>query len=134
MALNTPDQYGIDIACISDADDLLSAVSGIALVVQDAIHAITQDSFLGPGGDGRGTDVRLLIGLTEDELAVEQGAIVETLLRDDRILTVDVVLTSTSTKGLSDVEVSVSGTTALGPFDFTKSVLELTSTIGDIES
>jgi hypothetical protein len=69
-----------------------------------------------------------------EDLAAKQPLVLAVLTLDERIDTVDVVLTATTHNGLSDVLVEVSGTTALGPFGFTKSVLQLINTIGDPQS
>ncbi len=134
MATNEARLYGSDIACISDADELWSEVEGLEVVKQDAIHVITTDDFLGPGGAGRGFDCRRLIGKNTAELASLQPILVEVLCRDDRINDAQVVLTSTTTRGLADVEIACTCHTDLGPFSFTKSVMDLTTTFGDPES
>jgi hypothetical protein len=73
--------------------------------------------------------------MTEEQLDAEQPVIADVLARDDRIDFADVVLTKTRTNAqLDDVTMKVTGHTSEGPFSFTKSVLELTSTIGDPES
>ncbi len=51
----------------------------------------------------------------------------EVLKRDARILTASVTLTAVITRGLGDITLDVSGTTALGPFRFVKPISELTS-------
>ncbi len=130
MAINDPSLYGTDIACVSDADDLFSDVTGVDLVAQDALHLVTQADFLGPGGDNRGFDLRSLIGKNTSQLA-SYAPIVSNVLTDgdDRILTATVVLTSTTRNGLADVQFNIHCETALGPFDLTRSVLELTEAL-----
>src|SRR6185295_2331540 len=135
MAQNPASAYGEDIRCISDADDLFSVVSGVDLIVQDSIHVVTQKDFLGPGGDGRGYDVRDLIGSRHEDLALQQPIIADVIARDDRVSSADVELTAITTRGLADVLIAVTGLTSDGaPFAFTKSVLELTSNLADPES
>lgn len=127
MAQNASLAYGKDIACIKDADDLFTDATGLDLLRQDAIHLVTTDDFLGPGGDGRGFDVRNLLGMPVSKLASFQPVLSTVLTDDDRILTADVTLTATTTRGLADVIVAVACTSDLGPFDFTFSVLDLTT-------
>ncbi len=134
MATNDPSAYGISIRCMSDADDLFTSVTGIDLLIQDIFHVITQKDFLGPGGDDRGIDVRDFIGMSDDELASQAPLVAEVIARDDRIDYADVVLTAISTNGLLDVMVAVTGYSSLGPFDFTKSILNILGTFGDPES
>lgn len=132
MAKNAALGYGIDIACISDADDLFSEAEGLDVVMQDALHAITQEDFLGEGGDGRGKDIRRLIGAKQSELESEAPIVADVLTRDDRILDAEVQLTATTTNGLSDVLMEVRCNTPFGPFSFTRSVLDLTT--ADLEA
>jgi hypothetical protein len=127
MAQNPAQDYGRDIQCVVDADDLFTEVEGLGAVIQDALHSITQEDFLGPGGDGRGFDVRTLLGAKQSALTLAQPLIVEVLERDDRISTADVVLTETTNNGLSDIILNIHCETAFGPFDETISVLDLTS-------
>ncbi len=134
MATNDPSAYGISIRCMSDADDLFTSTTGIDLLIQDIYHVVTQRDFLGPGGDDRGIDVRDFIGMSDDELASQAPLVAEVIARDDRIDYADVVLTSTSTNGLLDVTIAVTGYSSLGPFDFTQSVLNILGTFGDPES
>ncbi len=134
MATNLQSAYGRDIACLADADELFSEVTGPDLVAQDCLHAITQEHFLGEGGDDRGIDVRDFIGMHAEELATKVLLVHEVITRDERIETVEVALTPTAHNGTTDVLVEIAGTTALGPFGFTKSVRDLISTIGDPQS
>lgn len=127
MALNPAQAYGKDIACVVDADELFSDAEGVDVVEQDAIHALTQEDFLGPGGDGRGMDVRKLIGAPQESLTAQQPLIAEVLERDQRITHADVTLTAVVTKGVADVRMQVTAYTAAGPFSFTRNVSELTS-------
>lgn len=131
MAKNSASAYGKDVACMRDADSLFSAVTGLDVVRQAAFHRITTDSVLGPRGDGWGFDCRGLLGMSTRELAKMQPTISEVLQRDDRILSADVTLTSTTTRGLADVVVKATCITAEGPFDLVVNVLDLT--IGMLE-
>ncbi len=130
MAINDPTLYGRDVRCQSDADDLFTDCVGIDVVKQDALHLITQTDFLGPGGDARGFDLRSLIGKDTRELA-NYAPIVSNVLTegDDRILSAAVTLKATTRNGLADVEFSIACETAQGPFDLTRSVLDLTEAI-----
>lgn len=128
MAQNQAQDYGIDVACVVDADELFSEVEGIDLVAQDALHAITQEDFLGPGGDARGIDVRTFMGANQSVLTSRQPIVAEVLERDDRITHADVVLTEITTKGLSDVLLDITCFTEEGSFTLTRKVSELTAT------
>jgi hypothetical protein len=129
MATNPAASYGTDIACLFDADELFTSVTGIDAVYQDAFHRLTVDNLIGPDGDGWGFDVRNLLGIRSSRLAAFQPVIAEVLKRDPRIETAAVTITSTTTNGLTDVVVDVKCTTAQGPFEFTLSVASLTAAI-----
>jgi len=126
MAKNPAQDYGLDVACVVDADELFSEAEGVDVVAQDALHAITQEDFLGPGGDGRGIDVRKFIGAKQTFLTSQQPIVAEVIERDERISQVDVVLTATTTNGLADVEIQITGFTDAGPFSLTRKVSDLT--------
>ena len=126
MAENPAQDYGKDIACVVDADELFSDVEGPDVVAQDSLHAITQEDFLGPGGDGRGIDVRKFIGAKQSFLTSQQPLVAEVIERDERVNHVDVVLTATTTNGLADVRIEINGETDLGPFSLTRNVSDLT--------
>jgi len=116
--------YGTDVACpMGDADELFSEITGIGVVVQDCIHILTQDDFLGPGGDARGFDLRRLLGQSMDSLAGRETVLEEVLLRDDRITLAKVVLSKDS--------IAVSAMTGLGPFSFTLPLADLIM-LGDV--
>jgi hypothetical protein len=131
MAINPPNQYGRDVKCISDADPLFSEATGLDIIVQDAIHRITTENVLGPGGDGWGKDCRKLIGKPQQELDAEAPLYAEALERDERIDSADVALTAVTRNGLADVQIAATCQTALGPFSLIKSVRDLTA--DDIE-
>lgn len=126
MAENLAQAYGLDIGCVVDADEFFSEVDGVDLAEQDCLHAITQEDFLGPGGDGRGTDVRKLIGAKQSVLTLQQPIIVDVIERDERINHADVTLTAITTNGLADVQIEIRAFTDLGPFTLTRKVSELT--------
>lgn len=126
MAENPAQAYGSDIACIVDADELFSEAEGIDVVAQDCLHAITQEDFLGPGGDGRGIDVRKFIGAKQAFLTSQQLIVAEVIERDDRISHADVILTAIESNGMADIRIDVTAFTDEGPFSFTKNVSELT--------
>lgn len=128
MASNPAEYYGTDIACVADADELFSEVTGLDVVVQDAIHRITTDHILGPNGIDWGYDCRKLLGGTDRDLRLAQPIITEVLTRDDRVETADVSLTSMSRNGIVDAELTVTLYTAYGPFTFTRLISELTTT------
>jgi hypothetical protein len=126
MALNPAQDYGLDVACVVDADELFSEAEGVDVVAQDALHAITQEDFLGPGGDGRGIDVRKFIGAKQTFLTSQQPIVAEVIERDERISHVDVVLTAVTTNGLADIQIEITGFTDAGPFSLTRKVSDLT--------
>ena len=126
MATNPATYYGVELACVSDADELFTDAIGIDVVRQDALHRLTTDSVLGPGGDDWGYDCRKLLGLKSIELTRMQPTIIEVLTRDDRIDSADVTLETATNNGMADVRITAQCETALGPFEFTKFVSELT--------
>lgn len=126
MALNPAQDYGLDVKCVVDADELFSEAEGVDVVAQDALHAITQEDFLGPGGDGRGIDVRKWIGAKQTFLTSQQPIVAEVIERDERISHVDVVLTAVTTNGLADIQIEITGFTDAGPFSLTRKVSDLT--------
>lgn len=127
MADNAAGFYGLDIACATnDADELFSEVEGLDVVVQDTIHVLTSDSFLGPGGDARGYDCRKLVGMLESEAQALQPVLESIIKDDDRISEATVKITfAIESPGIEDVFLDVSCVTAAGPFRFTKSVAQL---------
>lgn len=127
MARNAPAAYGVDIACLRDADALFTPATGLDVVIQSAFHRLTTDSVLGPGGDGWGFDCRRLLGMRGAKLAAMQPMLSEVLTRDERIETADVTLTAVRTNGLDDVRIEVTCATALGPFTFVRTVIGLTT-------
>ncbi len=131
MARNPASSYGIDIACMRDADSLFTSATGLDVVKQAAFHRVTTESVLGPGGSGWGFDCRRLLGMPASKLSTMQPTISEVLQRDDRILGADVSLTQTTTRGLADVRLKATCITAEGPFDLIMNVLDLT--VGDLE-
>lgn len=127
MAQNPATYYGLDVACVSDADELFSEAEGVQVIFQDAVHRLTVQSVLGPGGDDWGFDCRKLIGMKQKDLTRMQPTLIEVLTRDDRILTADVTLTETKTNGLIDAEIAVHCETDEGPFDFTSPISSITT-------
>lgn len=132
MAQNPAQDYGVDVACVVDADEFFSEAEGVDVVMQDALHAITQEDFLGPGGDGRGIDVRKFIGANQTFLTSQQPLITEVLERDERITHADVVLTAITANGLADVQIEITGFTDAGPFTLTRKISDLTA--ADLEA
>lgn len=131
MAINKPSAYGRDVRCVTDADPLWTEVIGVDVVKQDAYHRLTNDTVLGPGGDGWGFDVRKLIGLPASELTAYQPTISEVLQQDPRIDTADVILSATTSNGLAAVRIEATCTTVEGPFKLVKLVTDLT--VDDLE-
>lgn len=127
MARNPAVNYGRDVACLLDADPLLSSVAGVDVVRQAAYHRLMCDDILGPGGDGWGYDCRRMLGMKSSQLSAMQPVLSEVLQRDQRILTADVQIRSVRTNGLDDVRIAVRCTTDAGPFSFVLSVADLTA-------
>jgi hypothetical protein len=127
MATQDAKYFGVDLACVIDADELFSEVSGEALLIQDSIHRLTTDAVLGPGGDDWGYDCRRLIGASNEELERMQPTLSEVLSRDDRVISADVTLSSVAHNGMSDMSVDVTLHTALGPFSFTRTLSQMTA-------
>ncbi len=131
MAVNEPLAYGYDVKCVLDADELWTPVNGLGLLYQDCVHVLTQDDFLGPGGTGRGYDVRRLLGLPTSRLSAQQPVIAEVLQRDERIERAEVKLVPTSRNGqLASIEVQVNIFTAAGPtFSFVLPVSQYSAAV-----
>lgn len=127
MARNPAVSYGRDVACLLDADPLLSSVTGIDVVRQAAYHRLMCDDILGPGGDGWGYDCRRMLGMKSSQLSAMQPVLSEVLQRDQRILTADVHIRAVRANGLDDVRIDVRCTTDAGPFSFVMSVADLTA-------
>jgi hypothetical protein len=107
-----------------------SSVEGIAVVYQAALHRITTDSVLGPGGDGWGFDARRLLGLPASELPGYQAILAEAITRDPRIDSAEVTLTPVLKLGtMVDVLLEAECVTAAGPFSLVMPVSQLTSAI-----
>jgi hypothetical protein len=129
MASNPDKYYGLSIRCVADADEFFSTVSGIGVIVQDSIHRITCDSVLGPNGADWGIDIRQMVGAKQRELTLNQPRIIEVLERDDRVDSADVTLTDVErSPGLHDIQIELHLETALGPFDLTRLLSEITET------
>jgi hypothetical protein len=129
MASNPDKYYGLSVRCISDADEFFSTVSGIGVIAQDSIHRITCDSVLGSNGADWGIDIRQMVGAKQRELTLNQPRIIEVLERDDRIDSADVTLTDIErSPGLHDIQIELHLETALGPFDLTRLLSEITET------
>lgn len=127
MTLNPTDSYGVDLACLYDADAFFSDASGVDIVVQDMLHRITADSVLGPAGADWGRDVKSLLGMPSERLQAQQAIFAEVIRRDDRVETVDVIFTATTANGVADVLMQINGTTAAGPFALVLPVSEVTN-------
>jgi hypothetical protein len=134
MAQNPPANYGLDIACVTDANPFWSTAVGLPVVEQDAYHRVTNDDVLGPGGVGWGRDVRRLLGARTSTLAAEQVMFAQVLQRDQRIQSATVAITPTRrADGLADVRFVAVCVTAVGSFDLViPSILDLTA--GTIEA
>ncbi len=130
---NDVTDFGRTFKCVSDMDDQFSTIKGVEVAVQAAIHRLTVNEVLGDDGTGSlvvafGYDCRQLLGMRVEELATMPPVLSEAMQRDPRIESADVRLIPLTRNGqLHDVELSVNGETALGPFSFVKKVTELTA-------
>ena len=132
-----PSVFGLDVNCVIDADAAWTEVTGIPLVVQDVFHRITTTDILSvadPGTDeanaciGWGLDCRQMLGM-DPIAAVAMGPQFEAvILRDARIssATVTIVIASVGPGGVTAATMTVTCTTALGPFVFIVSLPQLT--------
>lgn len=127
---NEPSVYGYDVLCMSDADELLSASSGVALVVQAVFHRITTDDVLGPGGDGWGFDCRRLLGMPQHQIQALLPMLSEVAGRDERVLNSVSVAAEFTANGDSTFStvLTFTGETTLGPFRLVVDVTSLGST------
>lgn len=131
MAQNQALDYGLDLRCVRDADEMFSEATGLDTLYQDLIHRITTDDVLGPDGDGWGLDCRKLLGMKTQLLKKYESIYAEVLTRDPRVQTATVTLTAyQSDRGLDDVKFEASGMSSLGPWSFVESVLNLTDRTG----
>jgi hypothetical protein len=120
--------YGTDFACDSDADELLSTVSGLDVVRQDALHRLLTDDVLGPDGIGWGYDCRKMLGMDPKKVALMGPLLSGVLQQDDRIDSADVAVTVIpGESGLDEVSVSAVCCTAAGPFSLTMNVSDFTA-------
>lgn len=120
--------FGYDIKCVSDADDMFTIATGSELMFQCAVHRLTTDSVLGPGGDNWGFDCRKLLGMPELDVALFQPMLAGVLLRDTRFKSADIKIRVTS--GADGVATSVIyGTciTSEGPFSFVLPVADVSN-------
>lgn len=120
--------FGVDFRSAGALGGARTILSGVDVIAQDAAHRLTEDNVLGPNGDGSGFDVRKLIGMYQPALTKLAPIVASALLRDDRVLTADVSLTSVDTNGLLDVLLVAKCMTAEGPFEIASLVSALAST------
>ena len=120
MTTQAPDIFGRDIKCdpiTEDADEFMTEITGIPLVMQDLRHRLLTPSVLGPDGDSDGFfDLRRLLGATAGTAASYQARIKRVALYDQRIKSAQVTVTEVSTNGFVVTTITVAGKTALGPF------------------
>ncbi|MEI8256221.1 MAG: hypothetical protein WCJ30_11175 [Deltaproteobacteria bacterium] len=124
--------FGVDIACLDDADPRWTTCTGNALVLQDVYHRLTTGSVLGriinpdgtvepdPEAENYGDDVRLLVGDATDESAPGLGTrFSDVVQRSKRIDTADCVVSLESMgDGKARLILAITGTSAAGPFSF----------------
>lgn len=138
MSKNAPETYGTDVAAMDDADGLFSPVTGLGAVRQAAYHRLTNDSVLGTtdpdepneNTDDWGYDVQRLAGMRTDDIASIQPTLSGVLQRDPRIDSADVSIQQTRVgSSLWSVVLTVTCTTALGPFSLVLGINDVTVAI-----
>jgi hypothetical protein len=126
------EDYGIDIACLDDADSRWRTTSGRNLVLQDIYHRFTTGAVLGriinpdgtvepnPAAENYGEDVRLLVGeALPDDVGYLGPRFAAVAQRSRRIDTADCVVTREDAgNGNILLRIAVSGVGATGPFSF----------------
>jgi hypothetical protein len=133
MSRNAPELYGTDVRCMNDADALFTPTTGLDCIKQDAYHRLTTDDLPGDDGSGGlvivgwGFDVRRLLGTPTSRLRSLEPTLVDVLLRDERIQSARVTLTATTTSGVADILLTVTCTTALGPFTLIRNISTITA-------
>lgn len=114
----------------NDADDLMSEVSGVALVAQDTRLRLLTGSVNGIGGEAYGFNIRGLLGMSTSALAGIQPKIVAVVRRDERIRgNPTVIITESTALQLRTVSIAISARTALGPFRLVFTLAQ--TTLGD---
>jgi hypothetical protein len=126
--------FGTDIQCIADARDMIGLVSGVMVVAQSAIHRLTADSVLGPGGNNWGYDVRKLVGMSATDLVSVQPILAGVLMRDPRIKQASVVIEQSARIGLINCVVRVACETAEGTFKIVLPVSDVSSATIEVQS
>lgn len=113
------DELGTDLRWVDDLDETAASVSGVELLVQDLFHLL--DTAPGQLVDdptwGYGIKQRLLsVGLTPARIAQIPAEIAAALRKDDRVTTVDVVM---SQPAPGETLIRIAGESDAGPFRFT---------------
>lgn len=117
--------YGQDIDWADDMSPTAELVSGVKLLSQAVYRRLItpKGSCLDSPDDGLALEDFLHEGLTEAELAAIPGQVRQEILKDDRIIGVDIEATKTLTDGLLGFELAITCTPSEGPdFDLTISV------------
>lgn len=113
--------YGIDLSS-ADELDFTREVEGVELVAQDVLWRLST-----PAGQGvlafdapeYGLDLSGMLGasLTDEAAASMPGRIRSELMKDERLLSVDVNIRTTRGAGTLAWDITIRCTTASGPFD-----------------
>lgn len=122
MAQQFEPDYGTDLSCVMDLDPMMSVVSGPVMMAQVCIRrlVVRKGSLL--SDPLYGIDVRDLLGARFVSVEQLQGLIINELLRDERIESVEVVPTyNVKTKAFS---AKIQGTGSAGPFSLVLSVAD----------
>jgi hypothetical protein len=122
--------FGKDISCTSSLKTG-RYVTGARLVGEAIYRRLTTPRGMLRGGEEEadyGLDLVELIGsvATANDAAALEGRIQSEVLKDERVLSVDVTVTPTSTGPATEFVVYIEATTAAGPFNLKLSISELT--------
>ena|SRR5579859_2539825 len=119
MTTAAPSLLGYDVlvdAITEDADALFTGGTGLAVVKQDVRHRLLTDTVLGPGGEDWGFDVRKLAGAPDSTVTSLLPTIRNVVLKDMRVKTATVTMTTSGTPPMRGVALVVNAVTGAGPF------------------
>lgn len=107
--------FGRDMACFDDFEPNMREVTGIDVLIQSAYHRIMTERGTNPLNldYGEGFIGLVLSATTDEELSAHADHLRDALAEDERFYTVEVSLTVSA----NVVDLLVTGTSALGPFE-----------------
>lgn len=110
--------FGRDVLCVQALKTGRYA-TGLLLIAQNAYHRLITPRGMLPGAPDFGLDLSELIGMGDsgDVAARLPGQIRNELVKDERIEDVQVEVVRSSSAGRVTYTITVSATTALGPFE-----------------